>query len=414
MIYTSTRHESSPVSLTEALAIGRASDGGMFLPESVPFIPNAFFNNISEMAPGDIAYVVSEPYFRGKIDAATLKRSIAETFNYPIPLNAISPDIFRFELYNGPTGSFNDTASLFIKVFLDLQRRQTKDKIHFIMSTAGDSGASMATALRGRKDVDLTVVYPLRRISLTQRRRILECAQSSNILAVGVDSPIDNCRYIVNRALNDESLAQEIRMTSANYDNLAKILPQMPLFFVAYSHLRKVDRKRKMVVGLPAGNLGLLVSGIIAKQMGLPISRFVVANNANDVLARYLHDGEYKPRPTIETIAPAIDVSDPDNFERVQALYKGNIDDMRRDMHCYTFSDSEIRKIVDAMPQSTDAVVAATIEATQRDIDPATEVGIVMATAATEAHQPGPMPRTGHHILPRYQLLKQLIIDKFA
>ncbi|MCF0213599.1 MAG: hypothetical protein HUK13_04000, partial [Muribaculaceae bacterium] len=185
-------------------------------------------------------------------------------------------------------------------------------------------------------------------------------------------------------------------------------------FFVAYSHLRKVDRKRKMVVGLPAGNLGLLVSGIIAKQMGLPISRFVVANNANDVLARYLHDGEYKPRPTIETIAPAIDVSDPDNFERVQALYKGNIDDMRRDMHCYTFSDSEIRKIVDAMPQSTDAVVAATIEATQRDIDPATEVGIVMATAATEAHQPGPMPRTGHHILPRYQLLKQLIIDKFA
>ena len=414
MLYASTKQTSPAVTLAQALYLGRAADGGLLLPESIPFFPPAFFNNISEMPPRDMAFITADRYFGDKIDPSTLKKSIDETFYFPLPLTPLTDDISLLELYHGPSGSVNDVGSRFIKAFLDLPQSKSGGKLHFIMATSGDSGAAMATALCGRKDVDLTVVYPLRRISLTQRRRILECAKADNILAVGVDSPIDNCRYIVNRALTDPELASVIRMTSANTDNITRIMPQMTLFFVALNKLRQRDKKRKMVVGLPGGNLGILAAGIIAKQMSLPISRFVVANNANDALTRFLHDGEYKPRPTIETVAPAIDVGDPVNMDRVRALYRDNLDDMRRDIHGYTFLDSEIRQIVAGMPGSTDAAVAATIEATRRDIDPATEVGVVFATATAEEHQTGPMPRTGHHILPRYQLLKQLIIDKFA
>lgn len=342
MQYYSTNGKSPNVGLQEAVVHGLASDKGLFMPEVIPTIPKAFFNNISEMSLQDISYVVANTLFGQDVDSKTLKEIVYDTLNFDIPLVHVDENRYSLELFHGPTLAFKDVGARFMARLLGYFNKNKSDHlVNVLVATSGDTGSAVANGFLNVPGVRVFVLYPKGKVS-----KIQECqftTLGANITALEVNGTFDDCQALVKNAFMDKDLNEKMQLTSANSINVARFLPQMFYYFYAYAQLAKMGKPLdKIVVSVPSGNFGNITAGLIGRKMGLPISRFIAANNKNDVFYKYLQTGEYEPMESIQTIANAMDVGAPSNFARILDLYGNSHDTIKSLISGCSYTDEQI------------------------------------------------------------------------
>jgi threonine synthase len=347
MKYYSTNGKAPLATLEKAVVKGLAEDRGLYMPERIKPLPKEFFDSIQDMTLQEIAYHVANCFFGEDVDAENLRRIVYDTLSFDIPLVKVSPSkgsggCFSLELFHGPTLAFKDVGARFMARLLQYfsPRGSQKGAVNVLVATSGDTGSAVANGFLGVEGIHVYVLYPKGKVSPIQECQFTTLGQ--NITAIEVDGVFDDCQALVKSAFMDKELNEQKRLTSANSINVARFLPQSFYYFYAYAQLKKLNRSDKVVCCVPSGNFGNICSALFGKRMGLPIGRFIAANNANDIFYKYLQTGQYNPKPSVQTIANAMDVGDPSNFARILDLYGKNHEAICRDISGATYSDEQI------------------------------------------------------------------------
>lgn len=340
MNYYSTNGKVSGVSLRQAVIKGLADDKGLFMPDVIKRLPQAFFDTIDTLSFQEMAYTVADTFFGEDVEADALKRIVYETLNFDVPLVKVSNSIYSLELFHGPTLAFKDVGARFMSRLLAYFVNREGDDVNVLVATSGDTGSAVANGFLGVEGVHVYVLYPKGLVSPIQECQFTTLGQ--NITALEVDGTFDDCQALVKKAFMDKPLNAKMKLTSANSINVARFLPQAFYYFYAYAQLKKLGRADNVVVCVPSGNFGNITAGLFGKRMGLPIKRFIAANNRNDIFLHYLRTGNYVPRPSVATIANAMDVGDPSNFARVLDLYNGSHEAICADISGCSYDDNQI------------------------------------------------------------------------
>jgi threonine synthase len=289
---------------------------------------------------------VADAFFGEDVPAADLKHIVYDALNFDVPLVQVSDNIYSLELFHGPTLAFKDVGARFMARLLGyFIRREGENKlVNVLVATSGDTGSAVANGFLGVEGIHVYVLYPKGKVSEIQEKQFTTLGR--NITAIEVDGTFDDCQALVKRAFLDDELNAHMKLTSANSINVARFLPQAFYYFYAYAQLKRLGRANNVVMCVPSGNFGNITAGLFGKRMGLPIARFIAANNRNDIFYQYLLSGVYSPRPSVSTIANAMDVGDPSNFARVLALYGNSHDAIAADISGATFNDSQIAETI--------------------------------------------------------------------
>jgi len=349
MKYYSTNHKSQDVTLEMAVIQGLASDRGLFMPERINPLPESFFHEIGSMSFQEISFEVAKKFFGEDIPEDTLKKIVFDTLNFDTPLVNVKDNIYSLELFHGPTSAFKDVGARFMARLLSHFLGKEKKMVHVLVATSGDTGSAVANGFLGVPGIQVHVLYPKGKVSEIQEKQFTTLGQ--NITALEIDGTFDDCQALVKAAFMDVLLKEKITITSANSINVARFLPQAFYYFNAYAQLK--DKSRKIVFSVPSGNFGNLTAGLFAKRMGLPVHQFIAANNRNNIVYNYLKTGVYEPRPSVSTIANAMDVGDPSNFARILDLYHNNHSEIKKDIVGTTYSDEQIKETLLAVYHTT-------------------------------------------------------------
>lgn len=344
MRYYSTNGKAPLASLEKAVVKGLAEDRGLYMPERIVRMEPEFFDTIDKMPFRDIAYAVALAFFGDDVDHGELRRIVDDALSFDCPLHQIDDNIFALELFHGPTLAFKDVGARFMARLLRyfIARGHDERQVNVLVATSGDTGSAVANGFLGVDGIHVYVLYPKGKVSPIQECQFTTLGQ--NITAIEVDGVFDDCQALVKSAFMDAELNGYMRLTSANSINVARFLPQAFYYFNAYARLKEAGRAKSMVVCTPSGNFGNITAGLFASSMGLPVGRFIAANNANDVFYNFLQTGRYEPRPSVQTIANAMDVGDPSNFARIVDLYGGSWQAIRADISGATYTDGEIEE----------------------------------------------------------------------
>lgn len=341
MKYYSTNKIVSDVALKDAVIKSLAADKGLFMPNSIKRLPQEFFDNIDKMSFQEISYRVADAYFGEDIPAEDLKRIVYDTIAFDAPVVEVKKDVYSLELFHGPTLAFKDVGGRFMARLLGYFVKNGRDKrVNVLVATSGDTGSAVANGFLGVKGVHVYVLYPKGKVSEIQEKQFTTLGQ--NITALEIDGCFDDCQALVKRAFSDEELNAQIFLTSANSINLARFLPQSFYYFYAYAQLKKMGKADNVVVSVPSGNFGNITAGLFAQIMGLPIKRFIAANNRNDIFYNYLRTGNFEPKASVCTIANAMDVGNPSNFARILDLYGYNHATVCSHVGGATYNDEQI------------------------------------------------------------------------
>lgn len=343
MKYYSTNGKTPMVTLAEAVVKGLAGDRGLFMPEHIGKMPKAFFNNISSMSLQEMSFAVAYMLFGDDIDSDDLKHIVSDTLNFDIPLVKVDDQRYSLELFHGPTLAFKDVGARFMARLLGHFNRQLGEDrmVNVLVATSGDTGGAVANGFLNVPGVRVFVLYPSGKVSRIQEAQFTTLG--NNITAIEVNGTFDDCQALVKSAFMDKELNSHMMLTSANSINVARFLPQMFYYFYAYAQLMKAGEDlNNIVVAVPSGNFGNITAGLIAKFMGLPVKRFIAANNRNDVVYNYLQTGVYTPKPSVATIANAMDVGDPSNFTRILDLYHNSWEAIKAEISGFTYTDEQI------------------------------------------------------------------------
>lgn len=341
MKYYSTNRKAADATLEEAVVKGLASDRGLFMPREIKPLPQEFYDHIEELSFQEIAYRVADAFFGEDIPADTLKQIVYDTLSFDVPLVKVTDYIYSLELFHGPTLAFKDVGARFMARLLGyFIRKEGKKEVNVLVATSGDTGSAVANGFLGVEGIHVYVLYPKGKVSEIQEKQFTTLGR--NITALEVDGTFDDCQALVKAAFMDRELNEHLQLTSANSINVARFLPQAFYYFYAYAQLKKAGRAANAVVCVPSGNFGNITAGLFGKRMGLPVSRFIAANNRNDIFYQYLQTGVYSPRPSIATIANAMDVGDPSNFARVLDLYQSSHEAICADISGATYTDEQI------------------------------------------------------------------------
>ena len=345
MLYHSTHKKVFGVSLQDAVVKGLADDKGLFMPDQIKQLPHSFFETIDTLSFQEIAHVVADAFFGEDVDANSLKRIVKEALDFDIPLVQVDESCYSLELFHGPTLAFKDVGARFMSRLLAyfIQKKSQTD-VKVLVATSGDTGSAVANGFLGVPGIQVYVLYPKGLVSAIQEAQFTTLGQ--NITALEVDGTFDDCQRLVKSAFMDGELNERLNLTSANSINVARFLPQAFYYFYAYAQLKKIGKADNLVVAVPSGNFGNLTAGLFAKRMGLPIKRFIAANNRNDIFLNYLNTGNYEPRKSVSTIANAMDVGDPSNFARILDLYDGSHDAINHDISGFAYTDEQIASTI--------------------------------------------------------------------
>lgn len=348
MKYYSTNKKVTGVSLQDAVVKGLADDKGLFMPDTVKKLPQSFFDNIENLSFQEMAYTVADAFFGEDVEAGALKDIVYDTLNFDVPLVHVVDNIYSLELYHGPTLAFKDVGGRFMSRLLGyfIKKQGSKTKVNVLVATSGDTGSAVANGFLGVEGIHVYVLYPKGLVSPIQECQFTTLGQ--NITALEVDGTFDDCQALVKSAFMDAELNANMKLTSANSINVARFLPQSFYYFYAYAQLKKLGKANNLVMCVPSGNFGNITAGLFAKRMGLPVKRFIAANNRNDIFLQYLQTGEYKPRPSVATIANAMDVGDPSNFARVLDLYGGSHKAIAAEISGVSYDDRQIAETLKA------------------------------------------------------------------
>ncbi len=326
MHYYSTNHQAARATLRDAVVRGLAEDRGLYMPEVIKQLPASFWTEMSHLSFQEIAYRVADAFFGEDVEAADLRRIVEETLAFDVPAVKVEENIYSLELFHGPTLAFKDVGARFMARLLQyfIKNEATPDttaQVNVLVATSGDTGSAVANGFLGVEGIHVYVLYPKGKVSPIQECQFTTLGQ--NITAIEVDGVFDDCQALVKSAFMDKELNAHMRLTSANSINVARFLPQAFYYFYAYAQMVKQGTipSQELVFCVPSGNFGNICSALFGHAMGLPVSRFIAANNQNSVFYEYLQSGEYRPRPSVQTIANAMDVGDPSNFARILDLY---------------------------------------------------------------------------------------------
>ena len=334
MKYYSTNGQAPIADLEKAVVKGLAEDRGLYMPEEIYKLPKAFFGDISTMKFQNIAYNVAQNFFGDDVDGDALQDIVYDTLSFDCPVVKVEDNIYALELFHGPTLAFKDVGARFMARLLGYFLRQggsgsacccdtaTNKMVNVLVATSGDTGSAVANGFLGVEGIHVYVLYPKGKVSPIQECQFTTLGQ--NITAVEIDGVFDDCQALVKSAFMDQELNEHMKLTSANSINVARFLPQAFYYFNAYARMKALGLADNLVMCVPSGNFGNICSALFGHEMGLPIKRFIAANNANDVFYNYLQTGKYEPKASVQTLANAMDVGDPSNFARILNLYSEN------------------------------------------------------------------------------------------
>lgn len=344
MNYYSTNRQALEATLEEAVVKGLASDRGLYMPEHIKALPKEFFDTIDTLSFHEIACRVAEAFFGDDIPKEDLDRIVCDTLAFDCPVAEVEPDIYSLELFHGPTLAFKDVGARFMARLLQyfIRKRDDSREVNVLVATSGDTGSAVANGFLGVDGIHVYVLYPKGKVSPIQECQFTTLGR--NITAVEVDGVFDDCQRLVKSAFMDEELCNKMVLTSANSINVARFLPQAFYYFNAYARMKALGKADELVISVPSGNFGNITAGLFAHRMGLPVKRFIAANNANDIFYNYLLSGVYNPKASVQTIANAMDVGDPSNFARILDLYGNSHERITSLISGATYTDSRIRE----------------------------------------------------------------------
>ncbi len=346
MRFVTTRGQAPPVSFETALFDGLAPDGGLYVPETIEPWTADELSRLPRRTLTEIALRALRPFTRGEIDPATLEAVVVEALNFPIPLVEVEPNVFALELFHGPTLAFKDVGARVMARLMAVLHR-AEEPLTVLVATSGDTGSAVAHACHRVPHTRVVILYPDGRVSPTQEAQLtMFNGERGNVRAYAVSGSFDDCHRLTREVFGDADLRRSMRLTSANSVNVGRLLPQSVYYFHAVAQLSEASRAAGVVFSTPSGNFGNLTAGLLAKRAGLSIARFVAATNVNDVVPEYLATGRFEPRPSVRTLANAMDVGHPSNFERMLWLYDGDLDAMRRDIAGIRHTDDDVRATI--------------------------------------------------------------------
>ena len=352
MKYYSTNGQAPIATLEKAVVKGLAEDKGLYMPERIKALPQEFFDKIDTLSFQEIAYTVADAFFGEDVPVEDLKKIVYDTLAFDCPCVKVTDTIYSLELFHGPTLAFKDVGARFMARLLQyFLKKEGAGQVNVLVATSGDTGSAVANGFLGVDGIHVYVLYPKGKVSPIQECQFTTLGQ--NITAVEVDGVFDDCQALVKNAFMDADLNQHMKLTSANSINVARFLPQAFYYFYAYAQMKKRGLADQFVVCVPSGNFGNICSALFGKKMGLPIKRFIAANNANDIFFKYLQTGKYEPKASVQTIANAMDVGDPSNFARVYELYGKSHEAICADISGATYKDEQIAETIKEVKAET-------------------------------------------------------------
>ena len=384
MKYYSTNGKAPIADLHKAVVKGLAEDRGLYMPERINKLPQAFFDNIEKMSFQEIAYTVASAFFGEDVDPDALHDIVYDTLSFDCPVVQVKDSIYTLELFHGPTLAFKDVGARFMARLLQyfIRQEQGNQQVNVLVATSGDTGSAVANGFLGVDGIHVYVLYPKGKVSPIQECQFTTLGK--NITAIEVDGVFDDCQALVKSAFMDAELNQHMKLTSANSINVARFLPQAFYYFNAYARMKEQGRANNLVMCVPSGNFGNICAALFGHQMGLPIKRFIAANNANDIFYKYLQTGKYEPKPSKQTLANAMDVGDPSNFARIYDLYGKSHERITSLISGATYTDDQIRQTMRACYEDTKYILdphgACGYQALTDGLQPG-EVGVFCETA---------------------------------
>ena len=326
MLYTDTRDSSIKTTFKNAVLSGMNKEtGGLYIPVSFPKLDSSFINKNPEPSFRDVAFQMAKPYCEGEIPDEDLMAIIQDAYTFSPKIVPLDKTSYVMELFHGPTCAFKDFGARFMARVMSYFNKNEGSNLHILVATSGDTGSAVGSAFHNVPGIDVTILYPEGKISQIQEKQL--STFTGNVRALKVKGTFDDCQKLVKTAFTDDALRAKLRLSSANSINISRLLPQA--FYYMYSSLVvrnrcALDNKRtdpSVIMIVPSGNFGNLTSGLIAREMGAPISGFVAATNSNLTIADWIATGDYNARPSVETFANAMDVGAPSNYERIKAMY---------------------------------------------------------------------------------------------
>ena len=383
MQFFSTRDHNRVVSASQAIAQGLSDEGGLFVPQSFPQVDVKAICALDypEMAAAIVGQYLTDysQEFLQEAAKATYGAAFGGKAGYLAP---VSDEVYSLELWHGPTCAFKDFGAGFMGRMTGLLGA-ADEKLVILTATSGDTGSAVANGFLDVEGIDVVVLYPKGKVSEIQEKQFTTLGR--NITALEIDGTFDDCQRLVKAAFMDRELGERLSLTSANSINVARFLPQAFYYFNAYARLREAGLSGPIVVSVPSGNFGNLTAGLFAKRMGLPVKRFIAANNRNDIFYHYLQTGNYEPRPSVATIANAMDVGDPSNFARILDLYGRSLEAIRADISAARYDDGQICR-----------AIAETLERTGYLLDPHGACGYLALCEGLREDETGVFLETAH------------------
>ncbi|MBS1530518.1 MAG: threonine synthase [Bacteroidetes bacterium] len=385
MNFYSTNNPSNQVSFKEAVFNSMPRDKGLYMPVSIPKLDDRFLANLDSFTLPEIAFYVAKNLLAGDIPDDDLQAIIHDAINFYAPVVELEENVYVLELFHGPSLAFKDFGARFMSRVMSYFLQEGEKMLDVLVATSGDTGGAVALGFLGVPNTRVTILYPKGKVSGIQELQLTTNGQ--NIRAIEVDGTFDDCQALVKQAFTDPELNNEFRLTSANSINIARLIPQTFYYFNAYAQLLK-EGIGKVVFSVPSGNFGNIGAGILAWKMGLPVQHFIAATNANDTVPEYLESGVYKPKPSIQTIANAMDVGNPSNWVRIQDMFKTSPDELSRLISGFSYTDEEdlaaIEKLYDhyhyiACPHT--AIAWQALKDWQQDQPTGRVAGVFLSTA---------------------------------
>ncbi|WP_291721280.1 threonine synthase [Bernardetia sp.] len=390
MNYSSTNGNTSVDSLREALFQTFSSNGELLIPTKINRLPKDFLTNLHTFSFPEICLKICKYLLEDEIPKKDIEKIIQNTFDFDIPLVEIyEKDVYALELFHGNTHSFKDVGMRFIAELITYFSEKEKEnkETTILVATTGDTGSAAASAFYKRKGIRVCILYPKNKLSVLQEKQLNTWGE--NITALEIDGTFEDCQRLVKEALMDKELNQKLRITTANSYNFLRILPQIFYYFWAVAQLK--GEQRTAIFSVPSGNFGNLTAGIIAKKMGLRISRFIAATNINDVVPQYLLNGSFEPRPAVRTVSSSMDTGNPVNFKRLLSLYNHSYTRFSADIAGYRLTDRRIQNTIKDLYEGYDYLAdphsTVGYAALKNYLTPESEVGIFLATAHPAKYQ---------------------------
>lgn len=329
------------VNLKEAVLTGIQGSEGLFMPKEIPAMSASFFDALPNLSLTEIGIAVTEKYLQEDVANDEIQQIVEASLNFEIPLKPLSNQLFVLELFHGPTLAFKDVGARFMARLFAVLNKGNLQHIKILVATSGDTGGAVANAFLDIEGISVTILYPSGKVSALQEKQLTTLGR--NISTIEVNGTFDDCQRLVKQAFADVSLQQHLTLVSANSINLARLIPQSIYYFWAIAKVWKQSGKQPIAISVPSGNFGNLTAGLMAYKMGLPVSKFIAATNANDVVPQYLMSGNFVAKPSVQTISNAMDVGNPSNFARMKIIFENDWNKMINCVTGFSFSDDETK-----------------------------------------------------------------------